>query len=238
MQYSADYLQWKSWNPTDFGCFTKREEVYFRQVMALTGLRAANSTKVLELGFGNGAFLGFGKANGWQMAGVELNPALLQTAVAAGFQVMTAESLAKTNVGSFDVAVAFDVLEQIPQDQMDAYLQSIRRLLKPGGHLVARFPNGDSPFGLVYQNGDPTHVTCLGSEKAACFAVAAGFEIARIRGDLRPLWSGSVKRLVQSAVDRAASALVDLVVSNLIFSGRRIAFCSPNLLAVFKVPKS
>ena len=236
MQYSTDYLQWKSWNPTDFGGFTMREEVYFGQVVALTGSHTSNSTRMLELGFGNGAFLGFGKANGWHMAGVELNPELLETAGAAGFEVMTAESLAKAEAGSFDVAVAFDVLEHIPQDQLAAYLQSIRRLLKPGGHLVARFPNGDSPFGSVYQNGDPTHVTFLGSEKAALYGTAAGFEVVIIRGDLMPFWSGSIKRLAQAVIARAIGALVDLTVANIIFNGRRVAFCSPNLLVVFKVP--
>lgn len=236
MQYSADYLQWKSWNPNAFGDFTAREAVYFRHVAALVGRPASNPVQVLEVGFGNGAFLGFGRASAWHMVGVELNPVLLEAAAASGFEVASPELFAEGNEGRFDFAVAFDVLEHVPQDEMEPYLRSLRRVLKPGGYLLARFPNGDSPFGLVYQNGDPTHVTALGSEKAACFAAASGFEVVEIRGDLRPLWSGSFKRLVQAIMARALGALTDLLVSNIIFNGRRIAFCSPNLLAVFKVP--
>ena len=34
-----------------------------------------------------------------------------------------------------------------------ALCRDIHRILKPEGHLIARFPNGDSPFSMVFQNG-------------------------------------------------------------------------------------
>ena len=63
--------------------------------------------------------------------------------------------------GSFDTIVAFDVFEHFTQQQIRDRLAAAAVLLKPGGGLVLRFPNGQSPFGLAPQYGDATHVTPL-----------------------------------------------------------------------------
>ena len=45
------------------------------------------------------------------------------------------------------------------------FLRDVMRVLKPGARAVLRFPNGDSPFGLVHQNADVTHVNAIGRGK-------------------------------------------------------------------------
>ena len=37
-------------------------------------------------------------------------------------------------------------------------------LLKSGGHVLARFPNAQSPLGCVTQNGDWTHRSALSAQ--------------------------------------------------------------------------
>jgi SAM-dependent methyltransferase len=42
--------------------------------------------------------------------------------------------------GSFDLVIAFEVLEHIPQDQIPAAVADLQRVLKPGGHLGLSAP--------------------------------------------------------------------------------------------------
>lgn len=67
--------------------------------------------KCLEIGFGNGCLLGFGRHLGLEMEGVELNSVLRQRALNAGFRVF--DSTHSLPESYFDVAVAFDVMEHV-----------------------------------------------------------------------------------------------------------------------------
>jgi len=51
------------------------------------------------------------------------------------------------------------VFEHLLENDLYLLFADINRLLCTGGCLVARFPNGDSPFGLEEQNGGFTHLT-------------------------------------------------------------------------------
>ena len=55
----------------------------------------------------------------------------------------------------FDTVVAFDVFEHFALEEIEARLAALETMIRPGGHLLMRFPNGQSPFGLVLQHGDP-----------------------------------------------------------------------------------
>jgi 2-polyprenyl-3-methyl-5-hydroxy-6-metoxy-1,4-benzoquinol methylase len=66
--------------------------------------------------------------------------------------------------GNFDFVVAFDVLEHLTREQLVYLFHTLAALLKSGDHVLARFPNAQSPFGCVSQNRDLTHRTALSAQ--------------------------------------------------------------------------
>ena len=61
--------------------------------------------------------------------------------------VICESDLSNLKGDNYDLIVAFDVLEHIPQEDLPSF-KKVQRLLKEDGSFIARFPNCDSPFGL------------------------------------------------------------------------------------------
>jgi len=97
--------------------------------------------------------------------GVEVSRILLDVAVAAGFDCLDFSDVASVEDGAADLIVAFDVLEHLSHAEIEGFISESIRLLKPGGVMLFRFPNGDSPFSMIFQNGDFTHVSAIGRGK-------------------------------------------------------------------------
>lgn len=237
MTYSEQYLDWKSWDSGNFGALSHGDEKYFSREIERTGLSLPPGSRVLEIGFGNGGFLQYGLRRQWDIAGIEVNDKLVDMAARKGFTASRADSLAEIPADSFDLVVAFDVLEHIAQDEMIGYLRQIQRVLKPGGCFLARFPNADSPFGLLYQNGDPTHVTALGLGKVKYFASQLGAEVVFVGGQAQSIFDHGKRHLLRGVLEILAKRIIDGFVSRAIYR-RKVAFCSPNLVMVYKVTKS
>jgi SAM-dependent methyltransferase len=112
-----------------------------RHILSLLG--PAKGRKMLELGCGIGTFLADARDAGWQMSGLEINPE---------FPGFCRDELGIEDVkcgviadppfpqGSFDAVAMLDVLEHM-YDPMTAIRQCVQ-LLKPGGLLVVKSPNG------------------------------------------------------------------------------------------------
>lgn len=170
----SDYVAWKSWDADSFGQVTRGDARYFGWLMRRVGAGSARSA--LELGFGNGHFLGWARDQGWQVAGVELQAPLLARAAAAGLPVWA--SLDELPIDArFDLIAAFDVFEHVPQDRLPVLLAQLLAHLSPDGRLVLRVPNGESPLGRVHQHGDLTHCSTLGVSKFRQLAAPLGLEV-------------------------------------------------------------
>lgn len=154
----AGYETWKGW--TETFAFTAEEAEYFAG--ETRGVKIADAD-LLEIGFGAGRFLAWAHAEGARVAGTEINAALLEAARASGVEIVppNIENQAHDHRERFDTIVAFDVFEHFSLAEIIARLGAAETMLKPGGHLLLRFPNGQSPFGLAPQNGDPTHKAAL-----------------------------------------------------------------------------
>ncbi|MFC5385279.1 class I SAM-dependent methyltransferase [Aquamicrobium segne] len=115
------------------------------------------------------------------MAATEINPALLAAAAERGIELLDAdfEQIADRHSSRFDTIVAFDVFEHFSLDEIVTRLQACEEMLKPGGHLLLRFPNAQSPFGLAPQHGDPTHRSCLSRSVFEQLIQKSRFEIVR-----------------------------------------------------------
>ncbi|HEY2396266.1 MAG TPA: class I SAM-dependent methyltransferase [Rudaea sp.] len=170
------YTRWKGWQ----GEFEAgdRDARYF--AAELDGIDLSGK-RVLEIGFGNGNFLAWARSRNAEVIGTEIIDALVAQACNKGYDARAASLLTLLASGQqFDLVVAFDVFEHWPKDELVANLRLLHTLLARDGLLLARFPNGHSPFGRVYQHGDLTHVTALSSSSIAQLALMTGFSVERL----------------------------------------------------------
>lgn len=181
----ANYSQWKGWGGDHtFGQFTPGDDDYFsRELRSAT--KGHSVADVLEVGFGDGSFLGYGRARGWRIAGTELSEHQVQRGVVAGYDVHAPEWVDTVPAESLDLIVAFDVLEHIPQDEIIDFLTHLASKLRPDGTMLLRYPNADSWLSNPLQHGDPTHVTEIGYFKMTYFAESSGLGILAYRAPVR-----------------------------------------------------
>ena len=73
------YLMWKNWRATDFGKFSRHDALYFSLEMDnIVGKEMLS--RVLEIGYGNGRFLGWVRGHAVECHGVEANQRLCERA--------------------------------------------------------------------------------------------------------------------------------------------------------------
>lgn len=239
--YGKNYNRWKGWAGDTFGKIERSQIFYFNAEMRKTGLMASGAVRVLEIGFGNGSFLSYAKAKGWDICGTEISADLVEAGKRAGFNCLQADNVRDFPDDAFDLVVAFDVLEHVPPDQLEGFLQEIKRILRPSGVCVARFPNGDSPFGMYYQNGDMTHISVIGSGKVRFLAKSVGVTLVDVDGEAQAVFGGGMKstlrNLVRIPTKRLINALVNFIFFPKFYARQDVAFCSSNLVMVLRADK-
>jgi len=163
-----NYIKWKHWDAEMFAQVISGADFYFDQFFKGSAALEKNS-KVLEIGFGNGELLGYLHARHHFVTGVEINKHLVDRANNAGFKAYAGLvwDIHELQHEQFDLIVALDVAEHMSYNELNALFAWSSSHLKKGGKFILRFPEGASPFGLAYQNGDFTHVTSLTLGKIA-----------------------------------------------------------------------
>lgn len=233
--YGFDYANWKGWSSDQFGYLSKSQRKYYGAEIARFVKFPQSGIRVLDIGFGSGDFLTFAGEQGWRITGTELNGGLLQLAKSHGFDVHDGANLNIFEESSFDLVVAFDVLEHIPNNEMISFLSSIQRVLKPGGVFLARFPNGDSPFGLMNQNGDVTHVNFLGRGKIDFYISHINYLDFFLGGQAELVWGvnpiGCLRRLIIFSLKWSINQLVFFMF------GKTRCFCSENMVLFLRIDK-
>jgi SAM-dependent methyltransferase len=234
--FDPGYVQWKSWEDCGFGRYSPLDSVYYA---AEFGMRPPVTARALEIGFGNGAALAWLRDAGVDTYGVEANPMLVERArrlLGENRAFGDLEDATLSNLsGTFTHVIALDVLEHVPMSSLPQMLARVRTLLTPGGVALFRFPNGDSPFGRIYQHGDPTHITTLGSERMIYFARRALLEVSAIRSPVLPLRGVGLARALRRLLVCAARQVTERIVGQMYFGGRRIPL-DPNYVAVLVRP--
>jgi SAM-dependent methyltransferase len=120
--------------------------------------------------------MGWLRAGGHSVTGIEANPQLVERARSAGYEACGGLEAVDTAL-RFDLIAAFDVMEHVAAGDTAALLQAWAQRLSPGGRILLRFPNGESPFGLWMQHGDITHVHALGLSKLRQLCTACGLQL-------------------------------------------------------------
>jgi 2-polyprenyl-3-methyl-5-hydroxy-6-metoxy-1,4-benzoquinol methylase len=200
------YESFKNWSANDFMVTPGREARYYDGEVGCD-LRGKD---VLEIGFGNGQFLNWAKQHGANVSGTEVNDEQLARAKHAGIPLLASnlpDNLPQHMYG-FDLIVAFDVMEHLTVSQNASLLESVALMLKPGGRFIARFPNGQSPLGLLHQNGDLTHEVALSISIIKQLLVGRKLRLVRGGGQFRPYYGKPHQKLTQFCQYRLQDALI------------------------------
>jgi 2-polyprenyl-3-methyl-5-hydroxy-6-metoxy-1,4-benzoquinol methylase len=139
---------------------------------------------LLDVGCGDGAFIAAMAKRGWQVAGIDFDPAAVAAAHDAhglDVRVATVESILATGA-RFDVVTASHVLEHVP-DPCE-FLDQCRRLLRPGGRVVLKTPNAGSfgahRYGRAWRGLEPPrHLHIFNLASLASCVRRAGFTRGR-----------------------------------------------------------
>jgi SAM-dependent methyltransferase len=176
------YVGWKSWSkPFEFS--TEDAEYFAGETRDI----AISGSDLLEIGFGNGNFLAWARSRGARIAGIEIIPELIAAAKTEGVPLLPAEieTIAADHAGRFDSIIAIDVFEHFPLDMVARRIAACLEMLKPGGKLLLRFPNAQSPFGLPQQFGDPTHKSALSRGVIEQLTMNLDYRVVRYSGPYR-----------------------------------------------------
>ncbi len=120
-----------------------------------------SGASVLDVGCGPGMFLLYLLDKGIEdFVGVDPDPALpsvMPSEVADRFRNASVWDFLETEAGPYDRITMWDVFEHFAPDDGAKLMGMLRDRLKPGGRIVLRVPNAESPWGLKAQFGDLTH---------------------------------------------------------------------------------
>ncbi len=199
------YETWKGWQ-ADFSYDDAEASIFAAE---LRGVRLTGAT-VLELGFGSGHPLAWLRDQWAEVIGTEINERLLEAGRQAGFTVHGADlaDLVARYEGRLDWVVAFDIFEHFEISELTDVLSTAKRLLKPDGRIIARFPNGLSPFGRFYQYGDVRHKSVLSIPILQQLAARTGYVVERAGNSYRERSGPLPKRMLQGVRDGARALLL------------------------------
>ncbi len=218
MKSYDNYVTWKGWDaqPLDSPFAS---EAYLNELKR-SGIE--KKSKTLEIGFGNGLFLDWAKENGFSVIGLEIIEELVVRARERGHMVFHGHPfvLVDSYGNSFDLICMFDVLEHVPMDEIPDYFRTAAQLLRLGGKMLMRIPNGKSPFSRHIQYGDMTHVSVLSDSIIGQISAPYGFGAPRTRNAFRSARSGTQSGL-KKKLGYILRDLVEIFTAK-IYIGRRI----------------
>jgi SAM-dependent methyltransferase len=157
------------------------EEIQHRMDRYLPDLQPR--APVLDLGCGRGELLLLLREAGIEATGVEGDPALAEAARRRGLEIVEGdvlEVLKDLGSESQGAVTAVHLFEHLTPATLAVVLAEIRRVLRPGGLLIAECPNPHSlRVGAALYWLDPTHQRPLLPETLELMLIAAGFVFDR-----------------------------------------------------------
>ncbi|MGE0026122.1 MAG: methyltransferase domain-containing protein [Thermoleophilia bacterium] len=164
---------------------------------------------VADLGCGRGEFLDLMAEAGIPAEGIDLDAGMVARCRDKGHRVEQADALAWLRArgdGSFGAVFSAQVIEHLAHDDLLALLREARRVLRPGGLLIAETVNPHPIASFKAFWVDLTHTSPIFPEVAVVLCGLAGFGAARVMfpvgtGDLdRDLWAEGQYAVVATAV--------------------------------------
>jgi SAM-dependent methyltransferase len=135
---------------------------------------------IYEIACGPGVMLRYLRQQGYTHASgsdsAECQTVLARSAGLAVIQADSLEELKRHPAENWDCLIAIDFIEHLRKDVLIEFLAQCHRTLKPGGSLILRAPNGDSPFVGRNLFNDITHVWAYTSIATRALLGMAGFQ--------------------------------------------------------------
>jgi SAM-dependent methyltransferase len=118
--------------------------------------------------------LGYAKTSGVDLCKEELDQAraFVKGSLHHGDVLEHLHSLADASIGFIS---ALNIVEHLPKARLLEFFEEARRVLRPGGTLVAMVPNALSPFGASTRYWDITHEIAFTPNNFRQIAAATGF---------------------------------------------------------------
>lgn len=170
-----------------------------------TALQLPSSSRVLEIGPGSGALMGYLKTLGCDVQGLELSKNVA-TQIERRWHLRVAVEtldahLGSVGQGSYDAVIMRHVLEHFTEPR--EALNAIYSLLKPGAVLYLAVPNFDSWHRHFsgWSGYEPYHVQFFGKHPICTVVRGAGFEVCKV-GSYESLtgWVNTVARTLGGKV--------------------------------------
>lgn len=226
-----NYLKWKMWEENNFGKLTPQKKVYFDALFK--HIRLDQFQFVCEIGFGNGELISYLQKKCTFVCGVEVQNLLIERLIEKN--IPAKKSISEYENIEFDLIVLLDVLEHIEAGDLLGFIESIKNKLSDNGIIIARFPNGDSPFSLENQNGDLTHTTYIGTHKIKSIADSIGLKIIRIDGEPLPiLQKDGLFKAINRAIARMLRLMIRKFLSKILMLPINKNYFSSNLIVTLK----
>ncbi len=152
-------------------------------------LAAPEKGRMLDVGCGDGSIVALAAETGWAAEGVDFDPAAVANARSRGLDVRHGTLEAQRYPeGSFDLVLMSHVIEHV-HDPLGT-MREIRRILRPGGLLVATAPNaaswGHRHFGRHWRGLEPPrHLHVFNGRNFLELADRAGFARKAVSSTLR-----------------------------------------------------
>lgn len=187
------------------------------------------SMSVLEIGCGSGNFLRYLKQKGHtDVVGIDMDDHLADALSDIGdveIHLDDVTNILKTTLKgrAFDRIVLFDVLEHIDLPVLRDLMTNLCNHITPGGKVLIRVPNIESPWGLKMHYGSFDHVTELGPGRLRELAKLTGWEC-----------DGCFAQYPMSKVRRFKEMLANGILSFLL--SYRPDIWTANVLTVFSQP--
>ncbi|MFC1812275.1 class I SAM-dependent methyltransferase [Thermodesulfobacteriota bacterium] len=137
-------------------------------------------TRILDLGCGCGELLfGLEQKGYHQLTGIDCCQAEVDEAkqfVNSHLICGDAVDYLKTTEDRFDIIIAYNFLEHFSKDSLLVILRNIRKILNPGGSLIAMVPNAVSIMGSTTRYWDITHEMTFTTNNWHQLAALVGFD--------------------------------------------------------------
>lgn len=142
-------------------------------------IQAPTDATILDIGCGTGSLINALNELGYtNTRGVDLSEeqvAMAKTFGVEGVVEMDAKTFLADKQGEFDVIFAVDLIEHLGKDELVEFLNMVHAALKPGGQVIFRTPNMDTPFASVFAFADFTHEIFLNKSSATQVMQACGY---------------------------------------------------------------
>jgi SAM-dependent methyltransferase len=177
-EYYDDYLMGAPHSP-QMQAYQRRQASQFVRDFQLQGKR------VMEIGSGDGSYLGHLRAAGCEVSGIEPSVRSREIARSAGHRVEEGYVTADRRLqdAPFDAFVTRQVLEHVPD--IHGFLTGIRRNLKPEAVGLVEVPSLEKALAdRRYYDFFPDHVNYFSSRTLRLALEINGFEVLDVRPDM------------------------------------------------------